>query len=50
MARVEQHGPFEIHGDPAIVKHLDTLLAAFAAQGRMRLPGRKYVPCYRVVT
>ena len=50
MARVEQHGPFEIHGDPAIMRQLDTLLTAFAAQGRMRLPGRKYIPCYRVVS
>jgi len=50
MRRVEQHGPFEIHGDPAIMKRVDALLASYVAQGRMRLPGREYLPCYRVVT
>jgi hypothetical protein len=28
---------------------LDELLASFVAQGRMKLPGTAYVPCYRVV-
>lgn len=46
---VEAHGPFEIRGDTAIMTQLDGLLGAFAAQGRMKLPGRDYVPCYRVV-
>jgi hypothetical protein len=50
MRRVEQQGPFEIHGDPAIMKRVDALLASYVAQGRMRLPGREYQPCYRVVT
>jgi pyrimidine/purine-5'-nucleotide nucleosidase len=46
---VEQHGPFEIRGDAAIMEQLDGLLASFAAQRRMKLPGSDYVPCYRVV-
>ena len=46
---IERHGPFEIVGDPAITGMLDELLASFVAQGRMKLPGAAYVPCYRVV-
>jgi hypothetical protein len=49
MRLVEAHGPFEIHGEKAIMGPLDALLRAFVAQQRMRLPGRDYVPCYRVV-
>ena len=46
---IERHGPFEIVGDLAITGMLDELLASFVAQGRMKLPGTAYVPCYRVV-
>ncbi|MBI2397685.1 MAG: LOG family protein [Xanthomonadales bacterium] len=47
---IEQHGPFEIHGEPAIMAALDRLLAAFVQQQRMKLPGgSNYQPCYRVV-
>ncbi|MGZ8216414.1 nucleotide 5'-monophosphate nucleosidase PpnN [Methylomagnum sp.] len=46
---IEEHGPFELRGDPAVLKHLDELLAAFVAQGRMKLPGVGYKPCYRLV-
>jgi predicted Rossmann-fold nucleotide-binding protein len=49
MRRVEEHGPFEIHGEPAIMARLDELLRAFIAQQRMRLPGREYKPCYHIV-
>jgi hypothetical protein len=31
------------------MSRLDRLLAAFASQGRMRLAGRKYKPCYRLI-
>jgi hypothetical protein len=46
---IEQHGPFEIRGDKAILAQLDGLLRAFVEQHRMKLPGRAYQPCYRVV-
>ncbi len=46
---IEAHGPFELRGEKEIVKHLDELLAAFVAQGRMRLAAANYQPCYRVV-
>lgn len=47
---IEHHGPYEIHGDHAIMQPLDALLKAFVAQHRMKLPGgAPYEPCYRVV-
>lgn len=46
---IEEHGLFEIHGDPEIMKPVDELLTSFVAQSRMKLPGRAYKPCYRIV-
>ena len=47
---IEEHGPYEIKGDPSIMRPLDRLLQAFVEQHRMKLPGGSaYVPCYRVV-
>jgi len=46
---VEQHGLFEIRGEPAIMAQMDKLLKSFIAQQRMKLPGKEYAPCYRVV-
>lgn len=46
---IAQHGPFEIRGDADIMAALDTLLGAFVEQQRMKLPGKAYIPCYRVV-
>src|SRR5690606_32963028 len=48
MRRIEQHGPFEIHGAPAMMQALDDLLRAFVQQRRMKIAG-EYRPCYRVV-
>ena len=46
---IEQHGPFDIDGEPDIMRSLDQLLQAFVSQHRMKLPGgTAYVPCYRV--
>ena len=45
---IDQHGPFEIHGDPELLKPLDALLASFVRQRRMKLSG-EYKPCYRIV-
>jgi len=50
MRAIEKHGPFEIDGDPEIMRALDDLLASFVAQQRMKLPGSTYVPCYRIKT
>lgn len=46
---IEHYGHFEIHGAPGIMKPMDALLASFVAQHRMKLPGKKYVPCYRII-
>jgi len=46
---IESHGHFEIHGDASIMEPMDALLAAFVAQQRMKLPGKEYIPCYRIV-
>ncbi|HEY8609552.1 MAG TPA: nucleotide 5'-monophosphate nucleosidase PpnN [Noviherbaspirillum sp.] len=46
---IEQYGPFEIHGDTSIMEPMDALLASFVAQHRMKLPGKQYNPCYRVI-
>ncbi len=46
---IEQYGPYELTGDRGIMQLLDQLLAAFVAQGRMKLPGSSYRPVYRLV-
>ncbi len=46
---IERLGPYELAGDPTIMRLLDELLAAFVAQQRMRLPGSVYQPVYRLV-
>jgi pyrimidine/purine-5'-nucleotide nucleosidase len=46
---VEQHGDFEIRGDNSILDPLDALLTSFVAQQRMKLPGKTYKPCYRII-
>jgi predicted Rossmann-fold nucleotide-binding protein len=50
IAAIEARGPFELSGDPEIMRLLDDLLRGFVAQGRMKLPGSVYTPCYRIVT
>ena len=51
IRRIEEHGPYEIRGEQAIMQPLDDLLQAFVAQHRMKLPGgAAYEPCYRVVS
>lgn len=47
---IRERGVFEIHGENAMMKRLDLLLNAFVEQGRMKLPGSVYHPCYRVIT
>lgn len=47
---IEEHGHFEIRGDNSIMQPLDALLESFVQDQRMKLPGTKYSPCYKVVT
>ena len=49
IAAIERHGPFELSGDPHILQLLDQLLRSVVADGRMKLPGTVYEPCYRIV-
>lgn len=46
---IEKHGHFEIRGDASIMETMDALLTAFVEQQRMKLPGKEYIPCYRIV-
>lgn len=45
---VKQHGVFKLSGDNEIMAKMDALLQAFVAQGRMKLPGSVYEPCYQI--
>jgi len=47
MRAIEQFGPFEIDGDPEIMRAMDALLRAFVDQRRMKIQG-EYRPCYRL--
>ena len=46
---IEQYGHFEISGDKEVMEPVDALLASFVSQQRMKLPGKTYVPCYKIV-
>jgi hypothetical protein len=46
---IEKHGLFEIHGDEDVMALMDSLLTSFVEQHRMKLPGKKYVPCYKII-
>ena len=46
---IESNGPFQLKGEPALMELMDDLLRAFVEQGRMKLPGSTYVPCYEIV-
>jgi len=50
ICAIEKYGKFEIHGDRDIMQPMDALLTSFVAQSRMKLPGKTYIPCYRIVT
>lgn len=45
---IQQAGPFVLSGEPALMTLMDQLLEAFVTQGRMKLPGSQYIPCYRI--
>ena len=48
IRQIEQHGPFQIHGDPDMMQAMDALLQAFVVQRRMKIAG-DYRPCYEIV-
>ena len=47
---IEKYGHFEIQGDASIMTPMDSLLASFVQQKRMKLSGKEYQPCYRIVS
>jgi hypothetical protein len=47
---IEKYGPFEIKGEGDILKPLDNLLLSFSEGQRMKLPGSRYRPCYKIVS
>ena len=47
---IEEYGHFEIHGEKGMMQSLDRLLESFVKQQRMKLPGKAYTPCYKIVT
>jgi predicted Rossmann-fold nucleotide-binding protein len=46
---IEQYGSFEIRGETSIMDQMEILLASFVTQKRMKLPGKKYSPSYRII-
>ena len=48
LQAIEEHGPFQMRGDQRVMSLMDELLESFVQEGRMRLPGAAYVPCYRL--
>lgn len=50
LSSVREHGLFEINGEKDIMQALDRLLQSFIEQRRMKLPGKTYQPCYKVVS
>jgi predicted Rossmann-fold nucleotide-binding protein len=49
IEEIKKHGVFELSGDAELMTKMDTLLASFVEQGRMKLNGEPYEPCYRVI-
>ncbi|GAA0686981.1 nucleotide 5'-monophosphate nucleosidase PpnN [Marinobacterium maritimum] len=45
---IEEHGPFELHGEPEVIEALDQLLQSFVDQRRMKINHEEYEPCFRL--
>lgn len=48
IQQIRKHGPFQLSADPEIAQAMDKLLQEFVAQGRMKLGGKAYSPCYQI--
>lgn len=46
---IEEFGHFELVGDHDLMESIDALLTSFVQQQRMKLPGKLYIPCYRII-
>ena len=49
IREIEKFGSFEVCGDAQVMQAMDALLSSFVAQSRMKLSGKKYNPCYRLI-
>ncbi len=49
MAHIAQKGKFKLTGDATLINMVEQLLEQFISQGRMKLPGEAYEPCYEIV-
>ena len=47
---IEENGPFLLTGEKDLMERVDKLLKSFIDQGRMKLPGSVYTPCYKIKT
>lgn len=47
---IKELGPFTLQGDEELLHLLDKLLSSFAQQGRMKLAGKTYNPCYQLIS
>jgi predicted Rossmann-fold nucleotide-binding protein len=50
MKLIRAHGPFRLQGEPEILRAMDGLLRSFVTEGRMKLGGKPYNPCYELVS
>ncbi len=48
LQMIRNHGPFKLQGDGEILAAMDALLQGFVADGRMKLGGKTYNPCYEI--
>lgn len=49
IEQIKQKGPYELYGDPKLMRHIDVLCQSFINQHRMKLSTDEYVPCYKIV-
>lgn len=48
IVQIKEKGPFELSGDAQLMDKMDALLQSFVEQGRMKLNGADYDPCYQL--
>ena len=50
IQNIKEKGLFKLQGDPALMTLIDQLLSSLIKQGRMKLPGKAYQPCYEIIS
>ena len=49
IRQVDQHGPYQLRGDPDLIAAIDTLLSECVANQRMKISADSYRPCYELI-